>query len=73
MSDIQTRFNVVLTPEAAAVMAENTTARNKGQWLSDLILRCAYGDETGILERIERRLVKVEKMVAAQSSNVEVG
>ena len=63
MSEVQTRFNVVLTPEAAAVMAENTTARNKGQWLSDLILRCAYGDDSGILERIERRVVRIERML----------
>lgn len=63
---IQTNFNITLSPEAAAVMLGSTSERKKGEWLSDIILRGAYGERSGegILERIDARLTRMERQLA---------
>lgn len=60
---MQTRFTVELSEEAAALLLESTTERNKGKWLSALILNCAHGSELGVTERIDQRLVRVERKI----------
>lgn len=57
---------LALTPEAVAVIEANATERKRGEFVSRVLL--AYGHETesaelGLLERIEARLARIEKML----------
>jgi len=57
---------LALKPEAAAVIDANATERKRGEFVSRVLL--AYGHEKesaelGLLERIEARLARIEKML----------
>jgi len=60
---------LALTPEAAAVIDANATERKRGEFVSRVLL--AYGHEAesaelGLLERIEARLARIEKMLRGE-------
>lgn len=57
---------LALKPEAVAVIDANATERKRGEFVSRVLL--AYGQEKesaelGLLERIEARLARIEKML----------
>lgn len=67
---IQTNFNITLTEEAAAVLIASATERKKGEWLSDVIVRCAQetAHADGMFERMEKKLDRIEKLLLALTS-----
>jgi len=63
MSD-KRRTVLMLDEDAANILDKNASQRTKGVWLSDLIRRheeLANADDGGILERIEARVIRIER------------
>lgn len=63
--EITNRTVLALTNDAVKAIADNTTERKRGEWVSKAII--AYvtrsQQETSVLERIEQRLVQIEALL----------
>lgn len=68
--DDKRRIALVLTDEALAVLNKHATQRKRGEFVSRLLVEWEAGqgevDRSGILERIERRLERMEKLMRAK-------
>ncbi len=58
------RVVLMLDADAAAILEDNTTERTKGVFISELLRNAQTGD-TGILERMDAKLGRIEKQLAA--------
>lgn len=75
MANVRTILN--LTPEAVEVIEKHAPSINKrGQWASQAVIEYARimagigetgADEDGLLERIDNRLARLEKQIAAMT------
>jgi hypothetical protein len=65
--DDKRKVAFVLTDEALAILDKHTTPRKRGEFVSRLLVEWAAGqneaDRSGILERMERRLERMEKLM----------
>lgn len=56
------RVVLMLDEDAADILERNASERTKGAYISEL-LRTAQSGDTGILERMDNRLSRIEKQV----------
>ena len=56
------RVVLMLDADATEILEQSTTERGKGAYVSKLI-RQAIEADTGILERIESRLARIEELI----------
>ena len=56
------RVVLMLEEDAADILARNASERTKGAYVSEL-LRSAQSGDTGILERMDSRLSRIEKLL----------
>ena len=56
------RVVLMLDEDAADILDRNASERTKGDYISDL-LRTAQSGDTGILERMDSRLSRIEKLL----------
>lgn len=65
------RTVLALTDEAITIIEANATERKRGEFVSNALVAYANGGtsgEDGILERIENRLARIEKLLASKVS-----
>lgn len=60
------KLQLYLTDEAAEIISRSTTDKNKGKWLSDVVLEynrlmTAEPNDCGALEQISDRLWRIEQ------------
>lgn len=59
------RVVLMLDADAADILDSNASERTKGAYISEL-LRTAQSGDTGILERMDSRLARIEKLLLAE-------
>ena len=66
------RTVLALTDEAIAIIEANATERKRGEFVSSALMAYVGGGaasgDTGILERIENRLARIEKLLMSKSA-----
>jgi hypothetical protein len=63
------RTVLALTDEAVTIIEANATERKRGEFVSNALVAYANGGtsgDSGILERIEARLARIEKLLMSQ-------
>jgi hypothetical protein len=67
------KLQLYLSDDAAEIIRQSTTERKRGEWLSNVVVEYSRitglpaqsaDDTTGILERIDTRLARMEKQIA---------
>lgn len=66
------RTVLALTDEAITIIEANATERKRGEFVSNALVNYARGGasgEVGILERIETRLARIEKLLQSKAAS----